>query len=67
MFGGFLSRKSALLQCSMLSDWQNIYRVQYHGFHDFISSFKHDLMLYMNFSLYDLVLIAVINDNSYAY
>jgi hypothetical protein len=39
------------------SGWQNIYRVQDHEFHVFLSPIKHDLVLDMNCLLYDFALM----------
>jgi hypothetical protein len=46
-----VSRKPAFLQYSKLasSDWQNICCVRDHGFYDFLSPFKHDMVLDLNF------------------
>jgi hypothetical protein len=45
------------------SDWQNIYRVQDHEFHVFLSPIKHDIVLDMNCLLYDLALMVVVVDD----
>jgi hypothetical protein len=64
VFGGFVSRKPAFLQCSKLLVIDNIYRARDHGFHDFLSPFKHDLVLDLNFWLCDVVLVSGVNATS---
>jgi hypothetical protein len=54
VFGWFMPKKPTILQCSKLLVIDNIYiyHVRDHGFHDFLSPFKHDV-LDLNFWLCD--------------
>jgi hypothetical protein len=66
----FMCLECSCLEClhfynaASFSDLQHIYRVCDHGFHDFLSPFKHDLVLYLNFWLQHVVLISGVNDST---
>jgi hypothetical protein len=60
---GYSLESLHFLQCSKLSVG-NICRVRDHGFHDFLSHFKRDLVFGLNFWLSDVVLVSGVNATS---